>query len=116
MLMNAFGADTLVVNDGFAALAALPKFSPDIIVLDIGMPGMDGYALAAAIRKLPDFRETLLVGLTGYGQSDDIKRAHAAGIDRHLIKPADVGALQSMLSSLDTSMPPQPPNQGDGAD
>ena len=101
MLMNALGADTLVVNDGLAALAALPKFNPDIVVLDIGMPVMDGYQLAAAIRKRPEFNGTLLVGLTGYGQSEDIRRAHAAGMDRHLVKPVEIGTLQSLLSSLD---------------
>jgi signal transduction histidine kinase len=109
MLIGALGADTLVVNDGLAALAALAKYSPDIVVLDIGMPGMDGYQLAAAIRKLPEFSGTLLVGLTGYGQSEDIKRAHAAGMDRHLVKPVEMGTLQSLLSSLDRARFQQSP-------
>ena len=71
------------------------------MLLDIGMPGMDGYEVARTIRtRFPD-RRMAIVALTGWGQEDDRRRAQAAGFDHHLIKPAEIGALQALLASLD---------------
>jgi CheY-like chemotaxis protein len=75
-----------------------------VVLLDIGMPGMDGYEVARRIRELPEFKDTLLVALTGWGQEEDRRRSQSAGFDHHLIKPADIGALQALLNSTDRRM------------
>jgi CheY-like chemotaxis protein len=100
-LLEALGADVRVVCDGRAALAALDTFRPSVIVLDIGMPGMDGHEVARRVRQRPGCRNTTLIALTGWGQEEDRRRSQAAGFDHHLVKPADIGALQALLASLD---------------
>jgi CheY-like chemotaxis protein len=75
--------------DGYAALAAIEQRMPDLIVMDLGMPGMDGYEAARLIRQRPEGKRPLMVALTGWGQSDARKRTLDAGFDHHLIKPVD---------------------------
>jgi CheY-like chemotaxis protein len=100
MILRFLGADVRVVHDGRAALDAFQTYGPAVVLLDIGMPGMDGYEVARQIRsRFPD-RRTALVALTGWGQEEDRRRAREAGFDHHLIKPADVGALQVLLASI----------------
>jgi CheY-like chemotaxis protein len=100
MLLEFLGADVKVALDGPGALATFEQYDPAVVLLDIGMPGMDGYEVARRIRAdFPD-RGTAIVALTGWGQEEDRRRARAAGFDHHLIKPADVGALQALLGSL----------------
>ena len=72
-----------------------------MIVLDIGMPGMDGHEVARRVRQRPGGGNTMLIALTGWGQEEDRRRSQAAGFDHHLVKPADIGALQALLASLD---------------
>jgi CheY-like chemotaxis protein len=72
-----------------------------VIVLDIGMPGMDGHEVARRVRQRPGGGNTTLIALTGWGQEEDRRRSQAAGFDHHLVKPADIGALQALLASLD---------------
>jgi CheY-like chemotaxis protein len=100
-LLEALGADVRVVCDGQEALAALDTFRPSVIVLDIGMPGMDGHEVARRVRQRPGGGNTTLIALTGWGQEEDRRRSQAAGFDHHLVKPADIGALQALLASLD---------------
>jgi CheY-like chemotaxis protein len=69
------------------------------VLLDIGMPGMDGFEVARRIRQQPDFADVVLVALTGWGQPEDRNRTMAAGFNHHLVKPADIAALQSLLSA-----------------
>jgi CheY-like chemotaxis protein len=71
-----------------------------VVLLDIGMPGMDGYEVARRIRALYPQRRTAIVALTGWGQEKDRRQAREAGIDHHLIKPADIETLRSLLASL----------------
>ncbi len=71
------------------------------MLLDIGMPGMDGYEVARNIRARNPHRHVAIVALTGWGQDKDRRRAQDAGFDHHLIKPAEIGALQALLSTLD---------------
>ncbi len=101
MLLKFLGADVHIAHDGPAALAAMENYRPDVILLDIGMPGMDGFEVARRIRQKPEFDEISLIALTGWGQDDDLRRTRDAGFDHHLIKPADITALQSLLVSLD---------------
>ncbi|HUQ74196.1 MAG TPA: ATP-binding protein, partial [Burkholderiales bacterium] len=84
---------------GKALRRAMEKSRLDAIILDIGMPGMDGYELARQLRAQPKLAEVLLIALTGYGQAEDRDRARAAGFDHHVTKPADIGELTRILSS-----------------
>jgi len=100
-LLEVLGADVRVACDGREALEALDTFRPSVIVLDIGMPGMDGHEVARRVRQLPGGGNTMLIALTGWGQEEDRRRSQAAGFDHHLVKPADIGALQALLAALD---------------
>ena len=100
MVLQFLGADVRVARDGPEALEAFDAYDPAVVLLDIGMPGMDGYEVARRIRAGYPQRRPALVALTGWGQDEDRKRAKEAGFDRHLIKPAEIAALQALLSSL----------------
>ena len=100
MLLRLLGAEVCVVNDGPSALYILSSFRPTVVLLDIGMPGMDGYEVARRIREQPEWRDLMLIALTGWGQEDDRRRTCQAGFDHHLLKPADMNALKSLLTSL----------------
>jgi CheY-like chemotaxis protein len=99
-LLKFLGADVQLAHDGPAALTGIEKYRPDVILLDIGMPGMDGFEVAKRIRQQPEFNHVTLIALTGWGQEDDRRRTLEAGFDHHLIKPADIVALQGLLVSL----------------
>jgi len=75
---------------------------PNIIFLDIGLPGMDGYELATKLRALPATKNALLIALTGYGQAKDKIQAFQAGFDYHLVKPAELTQLRAILASVST--------------
>jgi len=98
MLRNA-GYETKTVYDGFAAIEATRSFTPDIVILDIGLPGMTGYEVAAQLRANAVFGRTALIALTGWGTPEDRCQAIAAGFDVHLTKPVSEEDLQQALSS-----------------
>jgi signal transduction histidine kinase len=87
------GFEVTTVYDGLAAVNAANTIEPDVVVMDIGMPGMDGYEAAQMIRTQPCGRRVRLIALTGWGQSGDKKRAGEAGFDHHLVKPVDYDML-----------------------
>ena len=93
--MDGFAVTT--VYDGVAAVAQVRAATPHVVVMDIGMPGMDGYDAARLIRQMPDGDKITLVALTGWGQVNDIKRASEAGFDHHLVKPVDYELLMKCL-------------------
>jgi PAS domain S-box-containing protein len=97
-LLDLLGYETHTAHDGPAALADASRFRPDVVLLDIGMPGMSGYELARRLRRLPGMSRALLVALTGWGADDDRRRSHEAGIDYHLVKPVDISGLQELLA------------------
>jgi PAS domain S-box-containing protein len=97
MLLELAGCTVSVAFDGREALGAFEHFGPDIVVLDIGMPEMDGYEVARRIRAHPEGRSVLLVALTGWGQDEDKRRARAAGFDEHLMKPVDPTLLNELI-------------------
>jgi PAS domain S-box-containing protein len=101
MLLRVLGAQVEVVHDGPAALASLRTFRPTVVLLDLGMPGMSGIEVARRVRGDPQFASTRLVALTGWGQREDRRRTTEAGFDHHLVKPADMDALQSILALPD---------------
>ena len=83
------GHEVRVSRDGQQALAELAGFRAQVVILDIGLPVLDGYQVARRIRMLPEGKGILLIALTGYGQSSDRQAATDAGFDRHFVKPAD---------------------------
>ncbi len=97
-LIGAVGHDSTVANSGAAALSVLPSLQPDIVFLDIGMPGMNGYEVAQQLRAMPALTQPVLVALTGWGEDKDRARTSAAGFDHHLIKPADLGTVERLLA------------------
>jgi signal transduction histidine kinase len=98
-LLTFLGSEVEIANDGPSALAAMEKYRPNFVLLDIGMPGMDGFEVAKRIRKRPEFDGVTLIALTGWGQEEDHRRTREAGFDHHLVKPADLDALQALLLS-----------------
>jgi PAS domain S-box-containing protein len=101
MLLKLLHADTRVVHNGPDALAAMGSYQPRVVLLDIGMPGMDGHEVARRIRQRPDGHAVTLIALTGWGQEQDRQRTMAAGFDFHLVKPADINALRALLTSIE---------------
>jgi signal transduction histidine kinase/ActR/RegA family two-component response regulator len=99
-LLQLLGAEVRVSLSGQSALGMLDEFHPAAIFLDLGMPGMNGYETASRIRARPNGPAAKLIALTGWGQEEDRRRTHAAGFHYHLVKPADIGALQTVLASL----------------
>ena len=99
-LLRVLGADVQVVHHGRDALAAFDAYRPGVVLLDIGMPEVDGYEVARVIRSRPQGERVPLVALTGWGQAEDRRRVRDAGFDHHLVKPADLDALRSLLGSL----------------
>jgi CheY-like chemotaxis protein len=87
----------MVEHDGREALVRAKAEAPDVCLLDIGLPGMDGIELARGLRLLPETAAALLIAATGYGQEADRKRTLAAGFDHHLVKPLDIKSLFSIL-------------------
>jgi len=97
-LLRLLGHEVRVVYDGPAALETARTFKPQVGLLDIGMPGMDGVELARRLRNDPELKDALLVALTGYGRDEDRQRSSEAGFDAHLVKPVDVPALNALLA------------------
>ncbi len=91
------GHETKVVTEGAEVLAAARVFEPQVVVLDIGLPGLDGYQIARQLRAQPNTREALLIAVTGYGREEDRQRAAAAGFDCHFVKPADPVEIQAAI-------------------
>jgi CheY-like chemotaxis protein len=89
-----------VASDGIEGLATLRRWRPDVAIIDIGLPGIDGYALARAVRAEPELDGVLLVALTGYSGSDNQQQALAAGFQLHLVKPVDPKALRRVFETL----------------
>jgi CheY-like chemotaxis protein/nitrogen-specific signal transduction histidine kinase len=100
MLLGLLGSEVQTANDGRSALALVERYRPDVVLLDLGMPGMSGYEVAQRVRELPQFREVKLIALTGWGQEDDRRRTREAGFDHHLVKPVNLEALQVLLSEV----------------
>jgi len=99
-LLELEGHHTRVAHDGDQALAVARAFRPEIVFLDIGMPGKDGYEVARELRLDPLARDTMLVALTGWGAQDDRARSRAAGFDHHLTKPAGLHAVEALLARM----------------
>ncbi len=91
------GHETRIAYDGPAALEAAREFKPEIVFLDIGLPGLDGYEVARRMRKTPELKDATLCALTGYGQEEDKRRSREAGFDRHFVKPIDINVISNFI-------------------
>jgi CheY-like chemotaxis protein/two-component sensor histidine kinase len=96
-LLSLLGQDVRAVHDGRRALEAALTFRPEIVLLDIGMPGMDGYEVARRLRAQLGVESARLIALTGYGQAEDVQRSREAGFDEHLVKPVSLDLLKQRL-------------------
>lgn len=101
MTLETLGHTVVTAPDGQSALDCAASVRPDVVLLDLGMPTMDGFETARRLREIPELRNARLVALTGFGQPDDRRRTRAAGFDLHLVKPADLNALTRLLEELD---------------
>jgi CheY-like chemotaxis protein len=99
LLLRLRNYDVRVARDGPEALEAAKEFHPELVLLDIGLPGMDGYAVARALRAGPAAGRLRLVALTGYGRDEDRRRSAEAGFDDHLVKPVAPDALLELLAA-----------------
>ena len=98
--LSLLGANTQAADSGDAAVNAVKEFKPDLIVLDLGMEGMNGYETARHIRALPEGSAATLVALTGWGRPEDVKRSMASGFDYHFVKPNGIEELKELLAGL----------------
>ncbi len=98
LLLGHLGAEVAVAYDGEAGIEAFDSFRASVVFVDIGMPGMDGYELARALRERFSEEPPMIVGLSGWGQEEDMRRGREAGFDRHLVKPADLAQLSAVLN------------------
>jgi CheY-like chemotaxis protein len=97
MLLQLAGHEAHTVYDGPQALEAATRLQPEVLLLDLGLPGMDGCELCRRIRQQPWGRSALMIALTGWSQAADKQRSHDAGFDVHLVKPVDLAALEGVL-------------------
>jgi CheY-like chemotaxis protein len=100
LLMKLLGNEVEIVHDGLAAVAAAYEFKPRVVLLDIGLPGLNGYEAAKMIRQQPSGKLAILIAVTGWGEDIDRQRSKAAGFDHHLVKPLDPDLLTSLLEQL----------------
>jgi CheY-like chemotaxis protein len=98
MMLKLMGNEIQTAHDGHAAVEAAEQFRPDIILLDIGLPKLNGYDACRRLREQSWSQGTVIVALTGWGQDEDRRRSKEAGFDHHLVKPVEIGDLQKLLA------------------
>ena len=99
MMLKLMGNETRTAHDGLAAVEAAEEFRPDVILLDIGLPKLNGYEACRRIREQPWSKGMVIVALTGWGQDEDRRRSAEAGFDHHMVKPVEVDALEKVLAT-----------------
>jgi signal transduction histidine kinase len=100
-LLSMLGNEAIAAHNGPEALELARTFRPDFVLLDIGLPGMDGYQVASALREEEAHKDTVIIAISGYGQEEDRRRSQAAGFDHHLVKPVDFDSLVSLIGRPD---------------
>ena len=101
MMLRLMGHDTQTAHDGLEGVQAAATFRPKVVLLDLGLPEMNGYEVARHIREQPWGRHMIVIAVTGWGQEEDRRRALEAGCDHHLTKPVDPAALEKLLAVLE---------------
>jgi CheY-like chemotaxis protein len=99
MLLEAYGHEVEVAYSGPDGVRVAAEYRPEVVVCDIGLPGLDGYGVAGALRRNPATAAARLIALSGYGRDEDRRRAREAGFDDHLTKPADPAALATIIAA-----------------
>jgi signal transduction histidine kinase len=112
MLLRVRGHDVRTAYDGRQGLVVADEYRPGVLILDIGLPGLDGYTIARALRGQPAFRDALLIALTGYGAEEDRRACYRSGFDAHLVKPVDLVPLLGLLESRDATLRREPEATG----
>ena len=102
MLLSLDGNETRIAHDGVEAIQAAATFKPDVMLLDIGLPKLNGYQVARKVRELPNGTRMRLVAVTGWGDDADQSASQAAGFDAHFVKPVDHAALTRLLTEFAT--------------
>jgi len=105
MLLRTMGNEVHTAHDGLEAVGAAATFQPDVVLMDIGLPKLNGFEAATRIREQPGGNEMVLIALTGWGQEEDRRRSKEAGFDHHLTKPIDFSLLQRLLAASKPSHP-----------
>src|SRR5262249_15426302 len=100
VLLRLWGHTVQVVHDGPSALIAARVLCPEVVLCDIGLPGINGYEIAPRLRAFPELQAAILVPLTGFGQPDDRERSSRAGFELHLVKPLDADDLHAILARV----------------
>jgi DNA-binding response OmpR family regulator len=101
MMLRIMGNEIRTAYDGEEAVAAAGEFRPDVVLLDIGLPKLNGYEACRHIREQPWSKSVVLIAMTGWGQEEDRRRSQEAGFDKHMVKPVDPQALMNLLRELD---------------
>jgi CheY-like chemotaxis protein len=99
-LLDLSGHDVRVAYDGPAGVRAAREWPPEVVLCDIGLPGLDGYGVAAALRAHPGTSRARLIAITAYGSDEARRRSHEVGFERHFVKPVDPGVLLELLADL----------------
>jgi CheY-like chemotaxis protein len=102
LVLEASGHQVIIEHSSYKALMRAKEHAPQVCLLDIGLPEMDGIELAQRLRAEPETANALLIAVTGYGQAEDRKRTKAAGFDHHLVKPADITQLMAIIAKACT--------------
>lgn len=100
LLLRTMGHDLCLAYDGKSALIMVQELAPDVVLLDIGLPILDGFQVAKRVREWPALKNAVLVALTGYGQDSDRQRTRDAGFHHHLVKPVDIAKIESILAEV----------------
>src|SRR5262245_55676855 len=98
LLLEFAGHEVAVAYSGDGGVQAAEQYQPDVVLCDIGLPGLDGYGVARKLRDNPATAKARLIAVTAYGQDEDRRRSHEAGFEQHLVKPVDPGVLQRVLN------------------
>jgi PAS domain S-box-containing protein len=106
VLTRVWGQEVRVAHDGPSAVEVAVEFQPELVLLDIGLPGMSGYDVARTLRGRPEFEATRLVALTGWGQDEDRRKSTEAGFDHHMVKPIEPRVLGELVAGLDVGVLP----------
>ncbi len=100
LLVTESGQDVRMAYDGTSVLEAALDYRPNVVLLDIGLPGLNGFEVAKQLRKQPALQNVVLVAMTGYGGVNDRQRSQDAGFNYHLVKPGDFGKLLQILAAV----------------
>ena len=106
MLLEITGNRTYVAHDGMEAVAAIEANRPEVVLLDIGLPKLDGHEVCRRIREQPWGKDIVVIALTGWGQEDDRRKSEEAGFNGHLVKPVDYDKLLELLGELTSARQP----------